>query len=125
MTGLAQLLVRRGERVSGSAGPGVVRLRRLGVQVGGGRAPGLLPRDAGLLVYSPEVPREDPERLRAARLGMPQVSAAQVLDGLMRPGPGVAVVGARGASQAAAMIGWTLVLAGFDPTTVLGASAPQ
>jgi UDP-N-acetylmuramate--alanine ligase len=128
MTGLAHLLVRRGVTVSGSAAataPGIAGLRRLGVRVSAGHAPGGLPRGAGLLVYSPEVPREDPQRLRAARLGMPQVSAAQVLDGLMRRRLGVAVVGTRGASQAAAMIGWTLILAGHDPTTVLGADAPQ
>jgi UDP-N-acetylmuramate--alanine ligase len=128
MTGLAQLLVRRGMTVSGSAAataPGVAGLRRLGIQVSAGHAPGHLPRDVGLLVYSPEAPREDPQRLRATRLGVPQVSAAQVLDGLMRRRLGVAVVGARGASQVAAMVGWTLVLAGHDPMVVLGSAAPQ
>src|SRR5512144_1198992 len=73
MTGLAQLLVRRGVTVSGSAAPtapGLAGLRRLGVRVSVGQAAAHPPRGAGLLVYSPEVPREDPQRLRAFRIGM-------------------------------------------------------
>lgn len=128
MTGLAQLLVRRGVSVSGSAAatvPELEGLRRLGIRVHAGHAPGHLPRGTRLLVHGPEVPREDPERLKAARAGMRQLSVPQVLDGLMRRGLGVAIVGPRGGSQAAAMIAWTLTLDGRDPTAVLGASAPQ
>jgi UDP-N-acetylmuramate--alanine ligase len=128
MTGLAQWLRRRGVAVSGSAAAAVPELdglRRLGIRVRAGHAPAHLPRDAGVLVYGPDVPRDDPQRLKAARAGLPQVAAPRVLEGLMRRGIGVAMVGARGAGPAAAMVAWTLTQAGRDPTAILGASAPQ
>jgi UDP-N-acetylmuramate--alanine ligase len=125
MTGLAQVLVERGFAVSASGrGPNPMA-ERLGIRLHEGHAPGHVPRLAGLLVYAPGVARDDPERLTATRLGVPQASFPEILDRLMQRGLGVAIAGHRGASAAAAMVGWTLAQAGLDPTVVLGTPAPQ
>ena len=123
MSGLAQMLVQRGFVVTGSVrtpGPTTDRLQRLGVRVHAGHSPRSVPRSARLLVYSPEVPREHPDRLSAARWGIEQASCPEVLARLLRRGVGVAATGGRKAGLAAAMVGWALTHAGLDPTVVLG-----
>ncbi len=128
MPGLAQLLVQRGCVVTGSEpapGPSTDRLRRLGVRVHPGHGPRSLPRSARLLVYGPDVPREHPDRLAAARLGVEQVSCSELLGGLLRRGIGVVTTGGRRSGVVAAMVGWTLAHAGLDPTILLGVPAPQ
>jgi len=124
MSGVAQVLVQRGLRVTGSGRPNhpaSERLRRLGARIHIGHPP----RGAQLLVYHPEVGREHPARLVASRRGIDQASAGQWLADLMGCSTSLAVVGQRTASIASAMIGWTLTRAGLDPTVVLGSSAPQ
>jgi UDP-N-acetylmuramate--alanine ligase len=130
MSGLAQMLVQRGFVVTGSVstsapGPTTDRLRRLGVRVHAGHSPRSVPRSARLLVYSPEVPREHPDRLSAALSGIEQRSSPSVLAGLLGGGIGIAAVGGRKAGLAAAMVGWTLTHAGLDPTVLLGTPSPQ
>src|SRR4051812_5009514 len=71
ISGLAQLMVDRGMRVTGEErvdGPAAERLRELGVRL----HPAHCPRGAQLLVYSPETAREHPARLSAARRGVAQ-----------------------------------------------------
>src|SRR5438270_6586714 len=110
MSGLAQMLLQRGFSVTGSdrgCVPARDRLRQLGIRVHAGHSPAHVPRSARMLVYPPGLARDDPERLAAARLGVPQASHPEVLNALMKRGVGIAVAGARGASAASAMIGWT------------------
>jgi len=128
MSGLAQMLVQRGCLVSGSVpapGPTAELLRRLGVRVHAGHAPRSFPRSARLLVYGPGVPREHPDRLWAASLGVEQASCPEILSRLLRRGVGLAATGGRRAGVAAAMVGWALTHAGLDPTVLLGAGSPQ
>jgi UDP-N-acetylmuramate--alanine ligase len=128
MSGLAQMLVQRGVVVTGSVptpSPSSERLRRLGVRVHAGHSPRTVPRSARLLVYSPEVARDHPDRLSAARFGVEQASCPDVLARLLRRGVGIAMAGSRRAGLAAAMVGWTMTHAGLDPTLVLGTSSPQ
>ena len=128
MSGLAQMLVQRGFVVTGSVptpSPVTDRLRRLGVRVHSGHSPRSASSTARLLVYRPEIPREHPDRLSAAHGGVEQASSSEVLAALLRRGVGVAAVGGRRAGLAAAMVGWTLMHAGLDPTVVLGTPSPQ
>jgi UDP-N-acetylmuramate--alanine ligase len=123
MSGLAQMLVQRGFVVTGSnptPSPTTERLKRLGVRVHAGHSPRSFPRSARLLVYSPDIPREHPDRLSAARSGIEQASCQEILARLLSRGIGVAATGGRKAGLAAAMVGWTLTHAGLDPTIVLG-----
>jgi UDP-N-acetylmuramate--alanine ligase len=128
MSGLAQMLVQRGVQVTGSErarSTAIEPLRRLGARVHAAHHPRCCPREAEFLVYSPEIGRDHPERLAAARLGIAQAPAGRWLEHLMRAHFGLSVAGRRGAAVASAMIGWTLLRAGFDPTVILGSRAPQ
>jgi UDP-N-acetylmuramate--alanine ligase len=128
MSGLAQMLVQRGFKVTGTVqapSSTIDRLRRLGVRVHAGHSPRSVPRSARFLVYSPEIPLEHPDRLSAALVGVEQRSSPRVLADLLRRGIGIAASGGRKAGVAAAMVGWTLTHAGLDPTVILGTSSPQ
>ena len=127
MSGLAQMLVQRGFKVTGSVrtpSQATDRLRRIGVRVHSGHSPRSVPRSARFLVYSPEIPREHPDRLSAARFGVKQQSFPTVLSDLLGRGVGIAAAGGK-AGVAAAMVGWTLAHAGLDPTVILDSSSPQ
>ena len=128
MSGLAQMLVQRGYMVSGSTtapGPTSERLRRMGVRVHPGHSTRSVPRSARLLVYSPEVPREHPDRLSATLWGVEQASCPEILAQLLGRGVGIVATGGRRAALASAMVGWTLTHAGLDPTVILGTPSPQ
>jgi UDP-N-acetylmuramate--alanine ligase len=128
MSGLAQMLVQRGATVTGSAtstNPAVERLRRMGVRLHAGHPTRLCPDGVQLLVYSPGIGSEHPERLSAARRGIAQASATDWLSGLVRDSVGLVVAGQREAGVASAMIAWTLARAGFDPSVLLANPVPQ
>jgi UDP-N-acetylmuramate--alanine ligase len=128
MTGLAQWLVQRGFVVTGSvpaSGPIAERLGRLGIRVHAGHSPRSVPRSARLLVYGPDVPAGHPDRLSARVGGVEQQSAPSVVAGLLHQGVGIAAIGGRRASLAAAMVGWTLTHAGLDPTVLLNSTSTQ
>lgn len=128
MSSLAQMFVQRGFEVTGSVrspNSATDRLKRLGVKVHAGHAPRSISRAARLLVYSPEIPREHPDRLSAARIGVEQRSYSRVVADLLRGKFGIAASGGSKAGVAAAMVGWTLTHAGLDPTVVLGSASTQ
>lgn len=128
MSGLAQLLAQRGFDVSGSEAcddRGAEYLRGLGITVHPGHAPVRLSGSARLLIYAPDVQRHHPNRLAALRHGVWQASSGELLDRLVARRLGIAFLGQRDASMAAAMTGWTLVQAGLDPMVILGTLVPQ
>jgi len=135
MAGLAQWLLQRGVVVSGSpdgagpvidrAGPSSSRPHAGHGHGHGRRSAGRVPASTRLLIHAPAVPAHHPDRLRAARLGVPQASLTAALGRWLRPAVGVAFVGPRAAGLAAAMVGWTLERAGLDPTVILNSAAPQ
>lgn len=123
MRSLAQVLVERGYRVSGSdtAPAAAATLATLGPRVYRTHAAEHVPADAELVIYSDAVGADNPERRRASELGIPTLSYVQMLGRLMRDRQGVAVAGTHGKSTTTAMLGHLLVLAGQDPTVVYGA----
>ena len=122
MRSLAEVLARKGLRVSGSDlndSEGTRRLRQLGVSVSIGHDRENL-GDAEALVYSVAVPEENPE-LRAAReQGLPLVSRAEMLGELMRRVQGVGVAGTHGKTTTTSMVGGMLIEGGLDPTVIVG-----
>jgi UDP-N-acetylmuramate--alanine ligase len=130
MAGLAQWLAQRGVALSGAepepgGGTAPAALGRLGLRVHAGHAPRHESRGAAFLVHGGGVAREHPDRLVAAREGIPQATALDWLSRLTRARFGLAVAGGRAASVTSAMIAWTLARAGFDPSAVIGRPAPQ
>jgi UDP-N-acetylmuramate--alanine ligase len=124
--GLAQSLVQSGMIVTASedgTGAAVAQFQEAGAR--STSVPRAFSGRTRLLIHGPEIPREHSARLGALRRGIRQETPAAWLGGLMAGRVGVAVVGGREASVAAAMIGFVLERAGMDPSVVLGRSAPQ
>ncbi len=124
MSALAELLVRRGVRVTGcDANPvGCEDLERLGVTVTRGHDAGHA-AGARAIVVTSAMPRDHPELVEARRLGVPVIRRAEAL-GEATSGPGVELVGVAGThgkSTTTVMTAEALAAAGRDPTALVGA----
>jgi len=126
MAPLAEIVLARGARVSGSdreLSGKTAHLAELGATVHAGHAAEFLPSAAELLVYSSAVQPENPERARAAELGVPQLRRGEFLAKLAaeyrRP---VAISGSHGKTSVSAMIAHILVHAGKTPGFLIGAA---
>ena len=123
MSGLAELLVRQGHRVSGSdlaANAITQRLETLGVKFYEGHRPDHL-GEAQIVVHSTAVKEDNPE-LAAARAQKRQVlrrgeMLARLMDGHFQ----VAITGMHGKTSTTAMVAAILRAGGLDPTVVVGA----
>lgn len=125
MQALSEVLLGRGWRLTGSdlAPDQATWLSAAGVRVFCGHDADHVPRDADVVVYSQAVPPDNPERRRAAELGLAERSYPQMLAALSGDGRGLAVAGTHGKSTVAAMAAEILVQAGLDPTVIAGGTA--
>jgi len=122
MSGIAYVLMEQGYTVSGSdlrRSEETVRLERMGARIGYGHRAEYV-GDADLVVYSSAVKSSNPEWMEAARRGIPIRRRAEVLGDLTRMGISIGVAGTHGKTTTTAMIGWTLMEAGMDPTILVG-----
>jgi len=122
MSGIAEVLVNLGYRVSGSdtASNAVTRrLQAMGVEVHGGHAEAHM-RGADVVVISSVITGENPE-VRAARAArIPVVARAMMLAELMRFKQGIAIAGSHGKTTTTSLVASVLAEAGRDPTFVIG-----
>jgi UDP-N-acetylmuramate--alanine ligase len=125
MKALSELLAGSGWAVTGSdsgaAAGTIAQFARRGLRIHPGHESAFVPEQTGLLVYSPAVPADNPERLSAARRRIPQCSYTQMLGRLMQGKTGLSIAGTHGKSTTTAMVGFTLTHAGLDPSVVVGA----
>lgn len=123
MSGIAELLLNLGFKVSGSdmnENDNVVRLKSLGVDVKIGHDPANL-TNADVLVYSSAVPLENPEIIKARQKGIPVIRRAEMLGELINvKETSIAVGGTHGKTTTSSMIGALLSHAKMDPTLVVG-----
>jgi UDP-N-acetylmuramate--alanine ligase len=123
MSGLAELLVRQGHKVSGSdlaANAITRRLETLGVCVHHGhRAKNL--EDASVVVHSTAVKEDNPELAEARARGITVLRRGQMLARLMEGHYQIAVTGAHGKTSTTAMTAAVLRAGNLDPTVVVGA----
>jgi UDP-N-acetylmuramate--alanine ligase len=124
MRALAELMRDVGVRVTGSDAAlrddDRWRMHLNGLRVCAGHAARHLPDEADLLVYSPAVPADNPERQAALRIGIPQLSLPQALGWLMRSRMGISVAGTHGKTTTTALLGHLLEDAGLSPSVVCG-----
>lgn len=120
MSGLAELLVRRGVRVSGTDAnaAGAPDLTALGVTVSGHDAE--LVRNARAVVYSSAIPASHPEREMALSLGIPVIRRAEALAEAVSGGTLIGVAGTHGKTTSTVMTTEALTAAGKKPTGVVG-----
>src|SRR5579885_3147142 len=122
MSGLAEVLLEMGYRVSGSdlrRTPITERLGKRGAKVYQGHAASHL-GDAKALVVSSAVGADNPEVQEARRRGIPVIPRGELLAELMRQKFGIAVAGSHGKTTTTAMVAAILIHANLDPTILVG-----
>lgn len=123
MSGIAEVLLNLGYRVSGSdlkASDATRRLQRLGAAVRIGHRADNLPEHVDLVVVSNAVPDTNVELVAARDRRLAVMPRAQVLNDLMRLKQGLAIAGTHGKTTTTSMLAWILARAGWDPTLVIG-----
>src|SRR5262244_2420904 len=122
MSGIAEVLINLGYRVSGSdlkETETTRRLHRLGARLEiGHRAENLVSAD--VVVISSAVRRDNPEVLAAQARKIPVIPRAEMLAELMRLKYAVAVAGSHGKTTTTSMVATVMNAAGLDPTAVVG-----
>ncbi|HEX2568408.1 MAG TPA: UDP-N-acetylmuramate--L-alanine ligase [Polyangia bacterium] len=122
MSGIAEVLLNLGYRVTGSdLKPSDIteRLQALGGRVAIGHAAEHVGA-ADVVVVSSAVRPTNPEVLEARRRGIPVIPRAEMLGELMRMKYGVAVAGSHGKTTTTSLVATVLAHAGLDPTAVIG-----
>jgi UDP-N-acetylmuramate--alanine ligase len=122
MSGIAEIMLRRGYTVQGSdakASANTERLESLGAKVFiGHRAEHV--QGASAIVYSSAIKADNPEMLAGRAHRTPLVRRAEMLAELMRLRFSVAVGGTHGKTTTTSMIAALLDAGGLDPTVVNG-----
>ncbi len=128
MSSIAEVLLHRGFRVTGSdlhLSDVTRRLEALGAIIYQGHDARHV-QGADVVVYSSAVDvATNPETQEALRQRIPLISRAEMLGELMRMKYGVGVAGTHGKTTTTSMVGLVLAEAGFDPTIIVGGKVAQ
>lgn len=122
MSGIAEVFLNQGFRVSGSdlsESDTTRRLAELGVQFRVGHSAANI-SGADVVVVSSAVKPDNPEVVEARLRRIPVIRRAEMLAELMRGKVGVAVAGTHGKTTTTSMLAVVLSHAGWDPTLVIG-----
>ena len=122
MSGIAEILLNLGYRVTGSdqrRNEAVERLEQLGAKIYVGHEAGHI-EGAHVVVYSSAVSRDNVEVQAARQRQIPTIPRAEMLAELMRLKYGIAVAGTHGKTTTTSMVGAVLAEGHYDPTIVVG-----
>ena len=122
MSGIAEILLSLGMKVSGSdlkRSAVTDRLAQLGANIYEGHAAGNVV-GATVVVTSSAVAIKNPEVLEAHALKIPVIPRAEMLAELMRLKYGIAIAGMHGKTTTTSMVASVLAAGGLDPTVVVG-----
>ena len=122
MSGIAEVLVNSGYRVSGSdiaESPVTQRLRSVGIEVVIGHHLDNI-KNTDVVVVSSAIDASNPEVSGALTAGIPVIPRAEMLGELMRFQQGIAVAGTHGKTTTTSLVAAILIAADLDPTFVVG-----
>ncbi|MBW1650358.1 MAG: UDP-N-acetylmuramate--L-alanine ligase [Deltaproteobacteria bacterium] len=122
MSGIAELLINTGYKVSGSdiaLSEITKRLEKLGVKIFDLHHKNNI-ANANVVVYSSAVSSDNPEIVQAKKAVIPVIPRAEMLAELMRLKYSIAVAGAHGKTTTTSITSWVLQKGGLDPTVVIG-----
>lgn len=125
MSGIAQILLRKGEKVSGSDlkdSPLLDNLRKIGARIYIGHNARNI-QDQDLVVYSSAIKEDNPELIKAKRLKIQIMKRAEALAELAKGQTTVTVSGAHGKTTTSSLVSHILLEAGLSPTIVVGGIA--
>jgi UDP-N-acetylmuramate--alanine ligase len=123
MSGIAEILLDQGFKVSGSdraLSEVTERLRNLGAITFEGHRAGNIANDVDTVVYSSAVQPDNPEILEAQRRKIPTVRRAEMLAEVMRLKYGIGIAGTHGKTTTTSMTSLVLMEGGLDPTVIVG-----
>jgi len=128
MSGIAMVLLNRGEKVTGSdrqESQDVAKLRAAGAEIFIGHSADNI-RQPDVVVYTAAVKKDNPELVEAKKRGIPCINRADFLGELMRDfESSIAVSGTHGKTTTTGMIACIASRAGVDPTVMIGGNLPQ
>ncbi|MDI3317645.1 MAG: UDP-N-acetylmuramate--L-alanine ligase [Bacillota bacterium] len=122
MSALAEVLLARGFEISGCDVKPNAKTERLvakGMPFEARHDPAHL-EGVSALVYTTDVPPENPELLAARQRQIPVLHRSELLAWLLHERRGIAVTGSHGKTTTTSMIGLILERAGLDPTLLVG-----
>ncbi len=122
MSGIAEILLNQGFRVSGSD-LAITEITRHLVEVGATVYEGHNPEnlhDVDVLVYSSAVSQDNTEVMAAIERKIPVIRRAEMLAEVMRLHHGIAVAGTHGKTTTTSMLGMVLIEGNKDPTVIVG-----
>ncbi|MCU0650815.1 MAG: UDP-N-acetylmuramate--L-alanine ligase [Candidatus Omnitrophica bacterium] len=122
MSGIAGLLLSRGQKVSGSdikESPSTRSLAQLGARIFIGHAASNI-QGADVIVYSSAIKEDNPEMRAARAAGIPVHKRAQALAGLMQDKKVICVAGSHGKTTTTSLVSHILIEAGLSPTLAIG-----
>ncbi|MDO9575273.1 MAG: UDP-N-acetylmuramate--L-alanine ligase [bacterium] len=122
MSGIAEVLIRSGYRVTGSdikRTSITERLEKLGADIIYEHKEENV-KDADVLVYSSAIKESNTEIIAAQRMKIPIIQRAEMLAELMRMKQGIAIAGTHGKTTTTSIAARILDFAGYDPTVVVG-----
>src|SRR5246127_825094 len=122
MSGIAEVLLNLGYKVSGSdlkSSAVTQRLASLGATTFEGHSSENM-RGAEVVVASSAVSPDNPEVLEARKFHVPVIQRAEMLAELMRLKYGIAIAGMHGKTTTTSMVAAVLAAGGLDPTVVVG-----
>lgn len=122
MSGIAEVLLNLGYKVSGSdinRSPVVERLESLGAKIFLGQKAENVEK-ADIVIYSSAVTEENPEHKAAKEKGLPIIKRAEMLAELMRLKFGIAVAGSHGKTTTTSFLATILSKLDYEPTYIVG-----
>jgi len=123
MSGMAEILIQRGYKVTGSDGASnetTDRLKELGATIYQGHAPENI-EGADVVVYTSAVKADENEETKAALENrIPTIKRAEMLAELMKMKFGIGVAGTHGKTTTTTMIGHVTQDGNYDPTIMVG-----
>lgn len=120
---IAKMFLKQGKTITGSDLSNseiIEELKKRGMKIKLGHNQKNLSDDCELLIYSPAVPLNNPERQKAKKLKIRQLSYPQILGEISKTKWTIAISGTNGKSTTTALIGLIMKAAGFDPTVIVG-----
>jgi len=123
MSGIAEILIDQGFRVSGSdraLSEVTERLQKLGAKILEGHAATNVGNDVDAVVYSSAVPHDNPEFVEAQRRKIPIIRRAEMLAEVMRLKYGIGIAGTHGKTTTTSMVSLILMEGNLDPTVIVG-----
>lgn len=124
MSGLAEILIDMGYKISGSdmkTSHRTEKLSRMGAKIFPFHSEQNI-TDPHLIVYTAAIKGSNPEMVKAKSLGIPMIDRATLLGQIMKRYPfSIAVSGTHGKTTTTSMVSMIMMEAGMDPTLHIGA----